>query len=101
MWTLSCQLLLWILCAVNAEEQSFNVEVITAEHSNKAAIMSFFFSPSAVIHKMLLLRLMAVHISLLMFQKQQALCEVHSCALSPLISFWESFTGKFGWNVCH
>lgn len=40
-WTLSCQLLLWILCAVNAEEQSFNVEVITAsEHLNKAAIMS-------------------------------------------------------------
>lgn len=26
-WTLGCQLLLWILCAVKAEERSFNVEV--------------------------------------------------------------------------
>ncbi|TWW71326.1 hypothetical protein D4764_17G0008090 [Takifugu flavidus] len=26
LWTLSGQLLLWIICAVNAEEQSFNVE---------------------------------------------------------------------------
>lgn len=78
------------------------MEVITAEHSNKAAIMYRPRPPPpAVIHKTLLLRLMAVHISLLMFQKQQALCEVHSCARSPLISFWESFTGKFGWNVCH
>lgn len=39
---------------------------------------------SVVIHKMLLLRLMVVHISPPTLQKQQGLCEVHSCALSPL-----------------
>lgn len=47
---------------MNAEEQSFNVEVITAEHFNKASIIAPP-PPSAVIHKMLLLRLMVVHIS--------------------------------------
>lgn len=36
LWTL----LLWIICAVDAEEHSFNVEVMSAQHSNKAAIMS-------------------------------------------------------------
>lgn len=94
-WTLGCQLLLWILCAVNADERSFNVEVNPPAFPHSRSSLCVL-PPSAVVPQMLL-RLMAT--SPLVFRGQQALCWGLSWALSPLISFWESFTGKFGWNV--
>lgn len=87
MGTLCLQLLLWVLCAVNGEEQPFSVEVRTVicwQDSIKEQDSDFpSRSPALCVVLPHMSTVFEAHCCLLMFQQQQGLCEMPSWVVVP------------------